>query len=76
VPLHSKPPRIRGEGTPWRQRMTKEFFLLSIFASKFSFRGIGSTSQRRGEAEPNLNIRNKTFVIVAAVDFLLWSAWV
>jgi hypothetical protein len=37
VALRSKPlPRIPGDltGTPWRQTMTKAFFLLSVFSSK------------------------------------------
>jgi Dienelactone hydrolase family len=53
VPVHSKPvPRIRGDvtGTPWRQRMTKEFILLSVFCVEVCSRRIESASLPGSEA--------------------------
>jgi hypothetical protein len=50
--------------------MTKEVirFWVEVF---FPTHRLGIAAPRRGR--PFLNIRNKTFVIVAAVSFLLWS---
>jgi hypothetical protein len=77
VALHSKPvPRIREDvmGTLWRQRRRRFFCYPSLRRSFFPTRRLGFIAPRRGRL--NLNIRNNTFVIVAAVVLLLSSAGV
>jgi hypothetical protein len=59
-------------GTPCRQTMTKVFFLLSGFCVEVSSQRIDSASLC--DEASKLNIRNKIFVIVTAVNLVLSSA--